>query len=48
MTLMIEVGYNDDYPKESFHVEDLILVEPGGARYLTDATRHERIWELGV
>ncbi len=48
MTLMIEVGYNDDYPKESFHVEDLILVEPGGARYLTDATRHERIWELGI
>jgi Xaa-Pro dipeptidase len=48
MTLMIEVGYNDDYPKESFHTEDLIVVEPGGARYLTDATRHERIWELGV
>jgi ectoine hydrolase len=48
MTLMIEVGYNDEYPKESFHVEDLILVEPGGARYLTDAARHERIWELGI
>jgi Xaa-Pro aminopeptidase len=48
MTLMIEVGYNDDYPKESFHVEDLILVGPMGASYLTDATSHERIWELGV
>ena len=47
MTLMIEVGYND-YPGESFHVEDLVLVAPGGARYLTDATRHERIWELGI
>lgn len=48
MTLMIEVGYNDDFPKESFHVEDLILVESEGARYLTDAKSHERIWELGI
>ncbi len=48
MTLMVEVGYNDDYPNDSFHVEDLVLVEPGGARYLTDATRHEQIWELGI
>jgi Xaa-Pro dipeptidase len=47
MVLNIETGYND-YPHESFHVEDLILVEPSGARYLLpEATRHERIWELG-
>ena len=47
MTMMIETGYSD-YPNESFHVEDLILVGAHGADYLTDASRHERIWELGL
>ncbi len=47
MTMMIETGYSD-YPNESFHVEDLILVREHGAEYVTDATRHEKIWELGV
>lgn len=47
MTMMIEVGYSD-YPNESFHVEDLILVKANGAEYLTDASRHDQIWELGL
>lgn len=47
MTMMIETGYSD-YPNESFHVEDLILVGAHGAEYLTDASRHDQIWELGL
>jgi Xaa-Pro aminopeptidase len=47
MTMMIEIGYND-YPNDSFHIEDLILVTDKGADYLTDPTAHEKIWELGV
>jgi Xaa-Pro dipeptidase len=46
MVMMIETGYND-FPNDSVHVEDLILVTEDGAHYLTDATRHEEIWELG-
>lgn len=46
MTMMIETGYRD-YPNDSFHVEDLILITDRGAEYLTDATAHEQIWELG-
>ncbi|HVB65394.1 MAG TPA: Xaa-Pro peptidase family protein [Nitrolancea sp.] len=47
MTMMIEIGYNN-YPNDSFHIEDLILVTDKGADYLTDPTAHARIWELGV
>lgn len=47
MTMMIEVGYND-YPNDSFHVEDLIYVNERGAEYLTDAQAHEHVWELGL
>jgi Xaa-Pro aminopeptidase len=47
MTMMIETGYSD-YPNESFHVEDLIAIGDHGAEYMTDASRHERLWELGV
>ena len=46
MVMMIETGYND-FPNDSVHVEDLILVTDDGAHYLTDASRHEEIWELG-
>lgn len=46
MTMMIEVGYSD-YPNDSFHVEDLILVGESGAEYLTDPKAHDHIWELG-
>ncbi|MBJ7601799.1 MAG: aminopeptidase P family protein [Candidatus Dormibacteraeota bacterium] len=46
MTMMIEIGYSD-YPNDSFHIEDLIHVTPGGAQYLTDASAHQEIWELG-
>jgi Xaa-Pro dipeptidase len=46
MAMMIEVGYSD-YPNDSFHVEDLIHVGVDHADYLTDATVHEKIWELG-
>jgi len=44
--MMIETGYNDA-PRDSFHVEDLILVTDRGARYLTDTRRHETLWEVG-
>jgi len=47
MTMMIETGYRD-YPHDSFHVEDLILITDKGAEYLTDASAHEKIWELGL
>jgi Xaa-Pro aminopeptidase len=47
MTMMIEVGYTD-YPNDSFHVEDLILIDENGAEYLTDAAVHEKLWEVGV
>lgn len=46
MVMMIETGYND-FPNDSVHVEDLILVTGDGAHYLTDADRHREIWELG-
>lgn len=47
MVMMIECGYSD-FPRESFHVEDLIHVRANGAVYLTDATKHEKLWELGL
>jgi Xaa-Pro aminopeptidase len=47
MLMMIEVGYSDR-PHDSFHVEDLIEVTQTGAQYRTDASEHERIWELGL
>ena len=47
MTMMIEIGFND-YPNDSYHVEDLILVTENGADYLTDPNAHRHIWELGV
>lgn len=47
MVMMIETGYND-FPNDSVHVEDLIHVTEDGAHYLTDADRHQEIWELGV
>lgn len=47
MTMMIEIGYND-YPHDSYHVEDLILISERGAEYLTDPEAHRHIWELGV
>jgi Xaa-Pro aminopeptidase len=46
MLLMIEVGYSD-FPRDSFHVEDLVEVTATGAAYLTDASEHASIWELG-
>ncbi len=47
MMMMIEVGYSDP-PDDSFHVEDLVEVTATGAEYRTDASAHERIWELGL
>jgi Xaa-Pro aminopeptidase len=46
MTMMIETGYND-YPNDSFHVEDLILITNRGAHYLTDTSKHAKLWEVG-
>ncbi|MEP7105809.1 MAG: Xaa-Pro peptidase family protein [Chloroflexota bacterium] len=47
MVMMVEVGYSD-FPNESFHVEDLVHLKAGGAEYVTDATKHEKLWELGL
>jgi Xaa-Pro aminopeptidase len=46
MTLMIETGFADP-PRDSFAVEDLVLVDDRGARYLTDADAHSTIREIG-
>jgi Xaa-Pro aminopeptidase len=46
MTLMVEAGYTDP-PKDSFSVEDLVLVTSTGARYLTDTSRHHVLREIG-
>lgn len=47
MVMMIEVGYSD-YPNDSFHVEDLIVITETGAEYRSDYSRHETLWEIGV
>lgn len=46
MVMMIEVGYKD-YPNDSFHVEDLIVITGSGAEYRSDFSKHETIWEVG-
>ena len=46
MTMMIETGYQDP-PHDSFHVEDLIVVTAQGAKYVTDVSTHETLWEVG-
>jgi Xaa-Pro aminopeptidase len=46
MTLMVETGFADP-PRDSFAVEDLVLVDERGARYLTDADAHSTIREIG-
>lgn len=47
MAMMIEIGYND-YPHDSYHVEDLIVLTERGAEYRSDYSKHETLWELGV
>src|SRR5262249_4024494 len=47
MAMMIELGYND-YPRDSYHVEDLIVVTERGAEYRSDYSRHARLWEIGL
>jgi Xaa-Pro aminopeptidase len=47
MAMMIELGYND-YPRDSYHIEDLIVVTERGAEYRSDFSRHETLWEVGV
>lgn len=46
MVMMIEVGYKD-FPNDSFHVEDLIVITETGAEYRSDYSKHETIWEIG-
>ena len=46
MAMMIEVGYSD-YPNDSFHVEDLIVITETGAEYRSDYSKHEPLWEIG-
>lgn len=47
MAMMIEIGYND-YPRDSYHVEDLIVITEQGAEYRSDYSKHETLWEIGV
>jgi Xaa-Pro aminopeptidase len=47
MAMMIEIGYSD-YPHDSYHVEDLIVVTERGAEYRSDYSKHETLWEIGV
>lgn len=46
MVMMIELGYQD-YPNDSFHIEDLVVITDRGAEYRSDFSKHETIWELG-
>jgi Xaa-Pro aminopeptidase len=46
MVMMIELGYNQ-YPADSFHIEDLIVVTEQGAEYRAELGRHAELWELG-
>jgi Xaa-Pro aminopeptidase len=47
MVMMIELGYHN-YPDDSFHLEDLVVITEEGAEYRSDFSRHETIWELGT
>ena len=47
MVMMIEVGHTD-YPNDSMHVEDMILITDCGAEYQSDYQSHEKLWEIGV
>lgn len=47
MVMMVELGYTD-FPNESFQIEDPVLITDKGAQYLTDTSKHEKIWELGI
>lgn len=47
MVMMIELGYND-YPNDSVHIEDLIVVTKNGAEYRSDFSKHETLWEIGL
>jgi len=46
MAMMIEIGYKD-YPHDSYHIEDLIVVTERGAEYRSDHSKHEQLWEIG-
>lgn len=47
MVMMIELGYNQ-YPADSFHIEDLIVVTEHGAEYGAELGRHATLWEIGT
>jgi Xaa-Pro aminopeptidase len=47
MVMMIELGYQD-YPNDSFHIEDLVVITDRGAEYRSDFSKHETLWELGI
>lgn len=47
MVMMIELGYQD-YPNDSFHIEDLVVITERGAEYRSDFSKHETLWELGT
>jgi len=44
--MMIETGYGD-YPRDSFHVEDLTLIADRGTKYLTNSRNHGKLWGVG-
>jgi Xaa-Pro dipeptidase len=47
MVMMIEIGYQD-FPNDSFHVEDMIVITDSRAEYRSDFSKHETLWEIGV
>jgi Xaa-Pro aminopeptidase len=47
MVMMIEIGYTE-LPSDSFHVEDMILINERGAEYAPGVRQHDTLWEIGV
>lgn len=47
MVMMIEIGITD-YPNDSFHVEDMVLINEHGAEYASGIPQHDTLWEIGI
>lgn len=46
MVMMIELGYHD-YPNDSIHIEDMVVITDTAAEYRSDFSKHQTLWELG-
>jgi Xaa-Pro aminopeptidase len=47
MVMMIELGYHN-FPNDSVHFEDLVVITDSGAEYRSDFSKHETLWEIGI